>query len=72
MICSFLLGWHVNMLIFLVDKILSHLGNNLGSPGVIATMLDWSAALEPQCPNLGIIKIMNLGVPPALLSVISS
>ena len=60
------------MLIFLVDKILSQLDNNLGSPGVIATMLDWSAAFEPQCPNLGIIKIMNLGVPLALLSEISS
>ncbi len=61
-----------HMLISLVDKILSHLDNNLGSPGVLATMLDWSAAFDRQCPTLGIIKFMNLGVRPALLSVISS
>ena len=60
------------MLISLVDKILSHLDNNLGSPGVLATMLDWSAAFDRLCPTLGIIKFMNLGVHPALLSVISS
>ena len=31
------------MLISLVDKILSHLDNNQGSPLVLATMLDWSS-----------------------------
>ena len=61
-----------HILISLVDKILSHLDNHLGSPGVLATMLDWSAASDRQCPTLGILKFMNLGVRPALLSVISS
>ena len=61
-----------HMLISLIDKILSHLDNNLGSPGVLATMLDWSAAFDRQCPTLGILKFMNLGVRSALLSVISS
>ena len=41
-----------HMLISLVDKIPSHLDNNLGSPGVLATMLDWSAAFDRQCPTL--------------------
>ena len=49
-----------HMLISFVDKILSHLDNNLGSPGVLATMLDWSAAFDRQCSTLGIIKFMNL------------
>ena len=60
------------MLISLVDKILSDLDNNLGSPGVLTTMLEWSAAFDRQCPTIGIIKFMNLGVRPSLLSVISS
>ena len=37
-----------HMLISLVDKILSHLDNNLGSSGVLATMLNWSAAFDRQ------------------------
>ena len=48
-----------HMLISLVDSILSHLDNNLGSPGVLATMLDWSAAFDRQYPTLGILKFRN-------------
>ena len=52
------------MLISLVDKILSHLDNNLGSPGVLATMLDWSSKTYhmpgggPQDTLLGVLEYL--------------
>ena len=45
-----------HMLVKMLDKIITHLDNNQTSPAVIATMLDWSAAFDRQCPNIAIQK----------------
>ena len=48
------------MLIKMLDKIITHLDNNQSLPAVIATMLDWSATFDRQCPNIAIQKFSTI------------
>ena len=50
------------MLIKMLDKIITHLDNKQSLPAVIATMLDWSATFDRQCPNIAIQKFSTIGV----------
>lgn len=61
-----------HLLVALVDRILRYLDQNLNSPAVIATMLDWSAAFDRQCPTIGIKRFIELGVRPAIVHVLTS
>ena len=61
-----------HLLVSLIDKILSHLDRNQNSPLCIATMLDWSAAFDRQCPMIGVEKFLKCGVRPEIVSVLTS
>ena len=61
-----------HLLVALVDRILKHLDQNLNTPAVITTMLDWPAAFDRQCPTIGIKKFLEMGVRPSIVHVLSS
>jgi hypothetical protein len=61
-----------HLLVSLLDKILSHLDRNQNSPLCIASMLDWSAAFDRQCPVIEINKFINCGVRSEIVSVLAS
>ena len=61
-----------HLLVALVDRILKHLDQNLNTPAVITTMLDWSAAFDRQCPTIGIKKFLEMGVRPSIVHVLTS
>jgi len=61
-----------HLLVTMIDRILSHLDQNTNSPAVILTMLDWSAAFDRQCPNIGIRKFQELGVRSNILNLLTS
>ena len=56
----------------MLDKIITHLDNNQTSPAVIATMLDWSAAFDRQCPNIAIQKFSTIGVRASIYQLLAS
>ena len=61
-----------HMLVKMLDKIITHLDNNQTSPAVIATMLDWSAAFDRQCPNIAIQKFSTIGVRASINQILAS
>ena len=61
-----------HLLVAPMDKILCHIDNNLNSPLCIATMLDWSAAFDRQCPKLGIQRFLECGVRPEIVPILVS
>ena len=56
-----------HLLVALVDRILKHLDQNLNTPAVITTMLDWSLAFDRQCS-----KFLEMGVRPSIVHVLTS
>ena len=60
-----------HLMVALVDRILKRLDQNLNTPSVITTMLDWSAAFDRQCQTIGIKKFLEMGVRPSIVRVLT-
>ena len=60
-----------HLLVFLIDRIL--VGFEPHAPRVvIASFLDWSAAFDRQCPQLAVMKFINMNLRPYLVPLLAS
>ena len=60
------------MIVCFIDSILHLLDTYPDKSAVIATSLDWSAAVDHQDPTLAIQKFIQLGVRPSLIPLLTS
>ena len=61
-----------HLMVNLMDKLLRLLDNNNNRSAVIASLVDWASAFDPQDPTLAIEKFIKMGVRPALIPVLVS
>jgi hypothetical protein len=62
----------VNMMVYLVDRILKLLDSTTESTAVMAAMIDWSNAFDRPDPTLAIKKFIKLGVRTSLIPLLAS
>ena len=51
---------------------MKQLDQNLKTPAVITTMLDWSATFDRLCPTIGITKFLEMCLRPSIVHVLTS